>query len=238
MSKAPSPSPLHGALASVSMGMERDVEHAMYREAARTSAVYALEKMLTAKPIREEAYGENGRLDLLEYAIRQCDLEDGAYAEFGIYQGSTLGFIATRIDTVVYGFDSFQGLPEDWFLRVGKGAFSLGGKTPQIGCSQQNYRILMGPFSETLPMFTGAIEGPMAFIHMDCCLYSSTATVLDALADRIVAGTIVVFDEYFNYPGWQAHEHRALMEFCEARNRRFDYLAFAPAYHSVAVRFL
>ena len=238
MTKAPTPSPMHGAVASVLMGMERDVEQAMYREAARSSAAYALEKMITARPIREDSYAENGRLDLLEYAIRQCTLEDGAYAEFGVYQGLSLGFIATRIDGVVYGFDSFEGLPEDWFLRVGKGSFSLGGATPQIGCSQQNYRILMGPFTETLPMFTSAIAAPMAFAHIDCCLYSSTKTVLDALADRIVAGTVMVFDEYFNYPGWQAHEHRALMEFCEANGRRFDYFAFAPAYHSVAVRFL
>ncbi len=226
------------AFASVMTSLERDIEHEMYREAARTSAALVIEKMITALPIRPQKHGEAGRLDLLEYALRQCVvIEDGAYAEFGVFQGETLGFIADRIDTVVYGFDSFEGLPEDWFLRVLKSSYTLGGEPPKIGCSQQNYRIVKGMFAETLPKFLAAVSGKMALVHIDCCLYSSTRTVLEGLADRLAPGTVVVFDEYLNYPGWQEHEHKALMEFSKRHKRPFRYLAFTPAYHSVAIRF-
>lgn len=237
LAQDPNTSAVSQAFASVMTSLERDIEHEMYREAARTSAAFVIEKMITALPIRASKYGEVGRLDLLEHAVRGCALEDGAYVEFGVFQGESLGFIADRIDGVVYGFDSFRGLPEDWFMRVGKGSFTLGGVAPYVGCAQQNYRILTGDFADTLPTFLKAVTGKMAFVHIDCCLYSSARTVLEALADRIVPGTVVVFDEYLNYPGWQAHEHRALTEFSKQHKRPFSYFAFTPAYHSVAIRF-
>ena len=238
MAKPPVNLQLAEAVAQAMMSLDRDVEQAMYREAARTSAAFAIERMIQARPIRPPAHGENGRLDLLHHALQLCTVEDGGYAEFGVYQGATLAFIADRIDTIVYGFDSFEGLPEDWFLDVAKGAYSLAGEAPEVRCSQRNYRMVAGDFADTVPQYVAAVPRPLGFLHIDCCLHSSTATVLEGLKDQIVAGTVAVFDEYLNYPGWEAHEHRALTEFCARHDRRVEYLAFTPAYHSVAVRFL
>ena len=73
-------------------------------------------------------------------------------------------------------------------------------------------------------------------MHIDCDLYSSTRTVLSLLEPRIVPGTIIVFDEYLNYPGWQAHEKRAFAEFVGRTGCRYDYLGFASGEFAVSVR--
>jgi hypothetical protein len=41
-----------------------------------------------------------------------------------------------------------------------------------------------------------------------------------------VPGTILLFDEYFNYPGWQHGEHQAWTEFIAATGLPFDYLGY------------
>jgi hypothetical protein len=122
---------------------------------------------------------------------------------------------------VIYGFDAFEGLPEDWFLGVRKGHFSLNGEAPTLNIVQNNYRLVKGWFADSVPYFTGQIEDPCAFLHTDCALYSSAKTVLHGLADHIVPGTVIVFDRYFNYPGWQKHGFRAFREFCEPGAEEF-----------------
>jgi hypothetical protein len=212
----------------------RDVELAMFARAAQTSADYALEHMLTARPVRQRKFVDRGRFELLDEALGLATL-DGFTAEFGVYRGETLSFIADRIDKVAYGFDSFEGLPEPWFLQYGKGFFDLGGVAPTLAPQQHNTRLVKGAFADSLPVFTRQIDGPAAFLHLDCDLYSSTATVLGGLADRIVPGTVIVFGAYFNYPGWQNHAHRAFREFRETADLSWRYVAFAPAMFSVAV---
>lgn len=223
----------NGIVAGVK-GADRDVEHRMYEQATLASALYALENMVTARPIRQQKYGGGGRLELIEYALGFAKL-DGIYAEFGVYQGETVTFVANRVDKVVYGFDSFEGLPDDWFLGVTKGYFSLKGELPKLNVTQNNYRLVKGWFNETIPTFTSQVDGVMAFIHIDCDLYESTKTIFDGLGDRIVPGTVIVFDEYFNYPGWQNHEIKAFKEFCDQRKVKYKYLAFAPTMFSAAV---
>jgi hypothetical protein len=213
---------------------ERDIEHRMYEQASMESARYAIERMVTAAPVRPRKYADGGRYDLLELALGQVKV-DGFHAEFGVHTGDTLAFIANRVDRVVYGFDSFEGLPQDWFLGVSRGAFDLKGQLPQLDVPRNNYSLVKGWFDQSLPGFAARVDGPAAFLHIDCDLYESTRTVLTVLADRIVPGTVIVFDEYLNYPGWQAHEFKAFREFCAERRVAYRYLAFTPVKFSVAV---
>jgi hypothetical protein len=39
--------------------------------------------------------------------------------------------------------------------------------------------------------------------------------------------TVIVFDEYFNYPFWREGEFKAFQEFIQARNCRYRYLGYA-----------
>jgi hypothetical protein len=216
------------------MRPRRDVEQQMRELATRQSAEYALNHMVTARPFRPVKYGQAGVLDMLEFAISLVSVE-GFWAEFGVFEGSTLRFIAERTKNTVYGFDSFEGLPEDWYLEYGKGHFDLGGSQPDLA-GRQNVQLRKGWFSDTLPIFAAEAIGDAAFLHVDCDLYSSAKTVLQALGDRIVPGTIICFDEYFNYPGWQRHEYLAWQEFCQARRVKYQYVAFAPEAQPVVIR--
>ena len=79
-------------------------------------------------------------------------------------------------------------------------------------------------------------RGPISLLHVDCDLYSSTKTIFDRLNDWIVPGTIIVFDEYFNYSGWELHEFKAFQEFREANRLSYEYIGLAPTGQQVAVR--
>lgn len=168
---------------------------------------------------------------LLEDAIARRR-PDGLILEFGVYTGRTINFIADRVpDATVFGFDSFAGLPEDWRPDFRKGTFAT--SPPAV---RPNVRLVIGLFEETLPPFLAGHAGPVSLMHVDCDLYSSTRTVLTLCRDRIRAGTMIVFDEYWNYPGWQDHEHRAFMEFIAATGWRFDYASLVPGGEQVGVR--
>jgi hypothetical protein len=121
---------------------------------------------------------------------------------------------------IVHGFDSFQGLPKIGVL--GREPAKPVGWVPKVG---ENVQLHVGWFEESLPKFLSGQSGEVALLHIDCDLYSSTKTVLSALSDRIQRGTVIVFDEYFSYIGWENHEHAAFMEFAEGRD--FDYIFYS-----------
>jgi hypothetical protein len=114
---------------------------------------------------------------------------------------------------------------------LGSKAFDVKGKLPRVPA---NVRLHKGFFDTTLPQWLTENPGLVAFIHVDCDLYTSTRTILDLLAPRLTAGTVILFDEYFNYPNWEHHEFKAFQEFVVARSVKYTYLAFAR--QQVAVR--
>jgi hypothetical protein len=160
-----------------------------------------------------------------EFALSVVGIE-GHYLEFGVFTGGTIRFIASRIgNRPVHGFDSFQGLPEAWSgFALGRRAFDRKGRLPRVPANVYLHR---GWFDQSLPEWLQRNHGPVAFIHVDCDLYSSTRTIFTLLANRIVPGTIILFDEYFNYPNWEQHEYKAFQEFVTANSVSYRYLAFA-----------
>jgi len=173
------------------------------------------------------------RWKLLDYTIKNVGI-DGLWMEFGVYKGKSIRKIAEHTEDEIFGFDSFEGLPKDWILSYKKGDFSLKGCTPEELPS--NVKLVKGLFSETIPAFLEEHDKPVAFLHIDCDLYMSTKTVLTNLQSRIKSGTIILFDEFFNFPQWQQHEYRAFMEFIDETKFSYDFIGFASAYNSVAVR--
>ena len=157
----------------------------------------------------------------------------GLTLECGVYFGRSLRLIARASDGIVHGFDSFEGLPEAWNPREGAGAYSTGGRLPQV---QPNVALHRGWFEDTLPAFFAGSSEPIRLLHVDCDLYSSTRTVLAAAADRLVAGSVVVFDDLLGYPGYEAHELRAFEEFVMERGLRWEVIAACLLGREVAIR--
>lgn len=161
--------------------------------------------------------------DYLKYVVAQVSNIGGLYLEFGVFQGNSINFISSTVpDKIIYGFDSFEGLPEDWRYDSLKGSFSANGNLPRVN---KNVRLVKGWFNDTLPEFVRQYPQKCAFIHVDCDLYSSAKTIFDNLKNQIGSGTVIAFDEYFNYPGWQQGEYKAFMEFVAETGLNFEYIA-------------
>ena len=200
------------------------VKDEIFRAAAMDSARFVMEHM-------SDVPGLNTPFDVLDHCLDQVGAE-GLCMEFGVYSGTTINHIAGRVGGTVHGFDSFKGLPEQWG-SVPAGKFARHGDLPEV---RENVELHVGWFEETLPGFLRTHAGRAAFIHIDSDLYSSARTILTALQPRIAPGTVIVFDEFFNYPGWREHEYRAFREFIAASGLPFRYLCYANRGFSAGVR--
>jgi predicted O-methyltransferase YrrM len=175
------------------------------------------------------------RWALLRHAAREAPGE-GLMLECGVADGASITHTAEAMPTRRFdGFDSFEGLPEAWSGTFEqKGKFGRGGTLPEV---PSNVALHKGWFEQTLPPYLAAHPGEaIAFLHVDCDIYSSTVTVLRTLAPRFKPGTVLVFDEYFNYPNWQRHEWRAFQEFIRDTGISYRYLGFAQKNGHVAVQ--
>lgn len=199
-----------------------DVLDVAFFSAAMESAAFYEEFMLTASAFESD-------LLLLTHAMNLAPKE-GLILEFGVASGRTIRHIASLTQGAIHGFDSFEGLPETWRTGFAQGAFKQ-----SLPAVPSHVSLHKGWFSATLPPFVSATKEPVALLHVDCDLYSSTAFVLDALADKLQKGTVIVFDEYFNYPGWKQHEHKAFHEFVARTGRSYRFDSFVPGHQQVCV---
>jgi len=205
-----------------------DVRRRMNSIACEQTALFVMEHMPKVPAFSD-------KFALLDHSLESIDSRlDGLYCEFGVYKGKTINHIASRTNHTIHGFDSFEGLPETWRTGLPKGAFKMSG-LPEV---RENVKLHKGWFSDSLPVWAEQHPGPMAFMHLDADLYSSTKTVFDVLGDRVVPGTVIQFDEYFNYPGWQEGEYKAFREFVESRGVEFEYLGYCDQTYQVSVRIL
>lgn len=151
---------------------------------------------------------------------------EGLVLEFGVYRGITINQLAGIFpDRKIHGFDSFLGLPEDWKgFRYSTVNFNRDGVKPDV---KSNVVLHQGWFEETLPPFMDSVTEPVALAHVDCDIYSSTVTVLDCIAPNLVEGSVIVFDELLNYPGFKIHEYKALYEFADKYGFEFEFISFS-----------
>lgn len=143
-------------------------------------------------------------------------------AEFGVYKGYSINKIARAFpDKTIYGFDSFDGFPDDsrkdWNVD-----FSLQGKPPN---TRDNVELIQGFFEETLPDFVEMQAGNhFGFIHIDCDIYSSTKTVFDCCRTLIKPGCIIVFDELLHYQEFADNEMLAFYEYLRESGYHFEWI--------------
>lgn len=147
------------------------------------------------------------------------------YLEFGVASGASFNWWLQHNDcsqSFFAGFDTFEGLPEDWGGFYNKGDMAF--KIPDINDARAQF--VKGLFQDTLIPFIdnnkAAIQiggGGVKIIHLDADLYSATAYTLSQLYKFLKPGDILIFDE-FNVP---LHEFKALTEF-----RSNFYLNLSP----------
>lgn len=172
------------------------------------------------------ALGLETQRELIDYALKNLP-KQGCVLEFGVFKGGTIRYMAKRLrERQLFGFDSFEGLPENWAgFSMDTESFNLNNKLPKV---PKNVELVSGWYTDTLPIWVKEnAETKIAFIHIDCDIYSSTKTIFDVVGNKIGAGTFILFDEFFNYPGWQLHEVKAFNEFCSGHNKNFRYIGYS-----------
>jgi hypothetical protein len=143
------------------------------------------------------------------------------YLEFGVWVGTTINFFSNYVNTI-YGFDSFEGLREDWVgTEAPKGTFNLKRKLPKLN---KNVIPVVGWVQDTLVPFLDKHKPEINFIHLDMDTYESTKFVLTKIKPYLTKNCTIAFDELYNYPGWELGEYRALKEIFN--DSEYKYVCF------------
>ena len=148
---------------------------------------------------------------------------EGSVLEFGVRHANSTRQLASLAKQDMHGFDSFEGIPEDWHDE-GRGSYSTKGVIPKV---PSNIHLHAGWFDATLPKFLADNSENARLINIDCDIYSSTKTVLDLLAQRIVKGTVIIFDEYIGNEHWREDEFKAFQEAVKTYGWHYEYIAFS-----------
>jgi O-methyltransferase len=174
------------------------------------------------------------RYNLYNTVLEHHGLKDAAidYLEFGVCQGHSMKWWVkanTNPSTKYYGFDTFEGLPENWGKAFKKGDMSAA--VPEM--NDDRVEFFTGLFQDTVPGFlnTHLQDGSRKkVIHLDADLFSSTLYALSNLSNYIKPGDILLFDE-FNVPN---HEYYALRIFEKTFYREFKMIGAVNNYYQTA----
>ena len=192
-----------------------------------------LESWAYVKTLHRSALLLGTNTKTIELALAQAKLE-GLVLEFGVYNGKSIRNIASIVNTEVHGFDSFEGIPENWNDEP-SGSYSANGELPVV---PSNVTLHQGWFEDTLPKFIKENSSPIRFMNIDCDLYSSTKTIFDLLGLQVVPGTVIVFDEFIGYKSWKDDEFKAFQEAVDQYQWRYEILSFSFATKQVALKIL
>ena len=170
---------------------------------------------LSQKEIRDFAINKS---------LENIKFTDQLLLEFGVWKGETLNLFSSKIgDKKIYGFDSFEGLRDNWIGTAAlKGEFNVRGLIPKLN---KNAIPVKGWVQDTLPDFLKTKKEKIQFLHMDLDTFESSKFVLSLLKERFQKGTIIIFDQLYNYSGWKSGEFKALQE--TLSEEQYRYLAFS-----------
>ena len=212
----------------------RTLRYLIYKKSIDDSLDFVSKELKFCEPF------EN-RDNLIKWIFEKIN-QNGLILECGVHRGHSLNFISKLTNETVYGFDSFEGLPDDGYIpkinyggiKWYAGKMGTNGLLPEVS---NNVKLVKGWFDKTLPSFFKNNREKISFVHIDCDIYSSTKTVLNSIRNNLSQGTIILFDEYLNYEGWQKNEYRALMEFQKKYKIKFEYIGYSY-FGSVAIKIL
>jgi len=202
---------------------KKSLRYVLLKRAVETSADFIEQNMPQARPFET-------RGGVFKHVL-ECAPKEGLILEFGVRDGTSIRMIARLTDKSIHGFDSFEGLPDDGIIssfgdggqKWYAGKMDVQGNLPKV---PDNVSLHKGWFDQTLPKFYEDHGDKISFMHIDCDIYSSTRSVLEISQTRIVSGSIIVFDDYLNYFGWQENEHKALVEFSKLSGMEYEFIAY------------
>lgn len=166
---------------------------------------------------------------------------DELMLDLGVWLGWSTRLTSEASGRMIYGFDTFEGLVEDWQIEdqflIKQGTFALTdplaqrfirdtGVTLHDGIPAalgRRVQFVKGRTYDTLAPFLAERPGaPIRLFHMDLDTYESCLHALETCKDRFIEGSILVFDEYLVTNG----EMLAFFEFQKRYGVEFQYRAW------------
>jgi len=169
------------------------------------------------------------KFNLFDYVI-QNSITDRPFYEFGVWKGVSFEYILKSIKKG-FGFDTFTGLPDNWYNEK-VGTYSSDGVIPKI----KGGNFIAGSFKDTLPKYFLKKRPLASLINFDADLYSSTLCALENCKQIIDESTILIFDEFLMSDEWEKDEFKALNEFCMNNNLSYEVIAVSLFSKQVAVK--
>jgi hypothetical protein len=172
---------------------------------------------------------DNDLFPYLNYCLdHSLKLKDYLFMELGVFTGNTFSCIRSSLpeDINLYGFDTFTGLPEDWMINekdilYTKGTFAL----DYIPHSTYNTEFIVGNIENTMTPFLQKHDKKISFVHFDMDLYNPTFFALKEMHNYFLNGTVLVFDDFYNLPGWENYSFKALLDYVNFYNVEFEPLS-------------
>jgi len=164
-------------------------------------------------PLRDPTEAPENRTNVLDHTVGIVGETPGLRLEFGVWRGNSIKKCSKRFPNQHwYGFDSFEGFPDD-----GRIDWQKPFKVINMPDTDENVTLVKGYFSDTLEPFLQETPGDVAFVNVDCDIYSSTVDIFTALEahKRLKPGVVIYFDELINYSDYMWNESLALFEMCE-----------------------
>jgi O-methyltransferase len=199
---------------------------------SKVSKWVSQQKKLSFNDFYSPGWDYNKRYGLYDFVFAEKKLNDPIqYLEFGVSGGHSFAWWLKKNshpDSRFTGFDTFEGLPEDWG-GFSKGAMSTQSQVPQTDDARASF--IKGLFQDTLPAFLNSFDkNSRKVIMMDADLYTSTLFVLTSLAQFLQKGDIIFFDQ-FNVP---MHEFLAFTHFTNSYYRKMELIGAANNFYFCA----
>jgi O-methyltransferase len=181
----------------------------------------------------------DNKFKLYDYINSLIPNDPITYIEFGVFRGETILYwskLNSNNESEFYGFDSFEGLPEEWMgtatIRP-KGEFDTGGEIPQT--EDKRIHFIKGIFQNTLIPFLEEKNSSFKnrfVIHCDADLYSSEMFCLTQIYKYLKSGSIVIFDDFCVVN----HDYKAMKDWTHSHLIDYKVLGFTiPRYVQAAV---
>jgi hypothetical protein len=174
----------------------------------------------------------SGRDALYAYIATMAD-EPIDYLEFGVWKGASIDTwrrLNKHPDSRFVGFDTFEGLPEDWNPDHPKGTFSTQGQIPEIDDPRVSF--VKGLFQDTLRQFLALTRlSNRLVINVDCDIYSATLFVLGTLDKYFEPRAIIIFDDFYS----MNDEFAAFVDYDRSFGRTWQAIGRLPHCIKVAI---
>ena len=183
-------------------------------------------------PTPQDQGARPGRFELYRHLASQVTGPID-YLEFGVWEGRSImqwAELNTHADSRFYGFDTFEGLPEDWVPGYVRGHFATGGKPPITLDPRMSF--VKGLFQDTLYGFLdGHTFDRQLVVNADCDIYSASLFVLAAMDRFVRPGTRIILDDFYSLE----HQFRAFVDYDRSFGREWKALGKTADCVTVAI---